>query len=120
MNYLIREAWSYVLVSLVGLFCGAYLGLSVSKEHYDRKLSECENSKINDDIVVSKTALDILKTYQDLYYKTKETLAINDTIHETFAINDTIHDTVVKIKKVYIVKEAFKSNMPSTILFKKE
>ncbi len=46
--------------------------------------------------------------------------ALNKNV--TTVIHDTIikTDTVFKVKNVYITKEPFKSDIPSTILFKKE
>jgi hypothetical protein len=52
--------------------------------------------------------------------KDVETITDVVIIHDTIYHTDTIHDTVVKIKRVYIEKEPFKSDIPSTVLFKKE
>lgn len=82
------------------------------------------NIKITD---IALSLILVIIFFVSLYlfgYKSKqkdvETITNVVTIHDTLYITDTIHDTVVKTKRVYIEKEPFKSNIPSTIMFNKE
>lgn len=101
MSYFIKESGLFILVAFVGLFCGVYLGLSVSKEHYDHKLAECSK-----DETVYKVNCVNLPEY------IKYPVIVHDTIVKT--------KTVIKRDTVYINRESFKTEMPSIMLFKKE
>jgi hypothetical protein len=84
------------------------------------------NIKITDLVLSLLLVVMFFVSFYLFVYKPKqkdiETITNVVTIHDTVYSHkaDTIHDTVVKIKRVYIEKEPFKSDIPSTVLFKKE